>query len=833
MVEREAPVNSLVEETKEKLTLNTSPDEVNGQGDGASAERTHARQRVLVTPSEGVHNNGYDNEDHNYILREYDEIFDPEGNSYVISDLIGKGAFSLVAECYSKKFQRYVAVKIVKNRHQYSDQALNEVKLVNLINKHDTENNSNNVVHMLDFFVFRHHVCIVFELLAANLYELSQQVKYKGLSLMMIKAISKQVLESLLDLGANGIIHGDIKPENILFESSQSAKVKLIDLGSACLDGHTLFKYVQSRHYRAPEVIMEHPYDKSIDAWSLGLVCVELYLGFPLFPGASEYDQMAKIAHVIGFPPQKMYEKSTLGSRLFELISDGEEGEPFELKLRDAKDYKALTGKDPKICTNCYSFKKLEDIRKIHESNKESDLKRFEQDDPWMSCFLDFIGGLLQIDPAKRWTPHQALEHPFVNPNVDYTSPFDASKFAEEAAGSSISKTRQKSSHLLYYLTMCTFNLDEGMDAESYRPRFIQMGNQFSMSGYNANLSVTGSTMHTHSAHSREEVEEVADSNSESSSETSSSSDFSQDERDEEEGNEASNFQGQNQRGHGHHGKNQKKRCSYDAQMARPLPGNQGKNRRNSGMSSQFHRGGQMGPMGMGGFGGHGGPTGGKHAKKRWSFNYGVHQYFNQQKQQHPQQMGSGGGGAGLNPFMMLMAQNQQQGTGNHGSTFPMANTAGMDPSGEMKSGVDPSGNPMAGGAGGFFGMAPWGVPNPAYVDPRAYEMMMTANYQNMMMSQTGGVPMMNQMVNPSMFTPGMNTGYLPMGQQGNWNQGARRRMSFDPQIARRSLDGSPKKMQGQRQKAKGGSSHGPNNGNTGNSSSTSSNVNRGSGNSG
>jgi dual specificity protein kinase YAK1 len=78
--------------------------------------------------------------------------------------------------------------------------------------------------------------------------------------------------------------------------------VKIIDLGSACFEGFAIFQYIQSRYYRSPEVLLGLPYDTAIDMWSLGCICAELFLGIPIFPGNSEYDQLSRIIEILGPP---------------------------------------------------------------------------------------------------------------------------------------------------------------------------------------------------------------------------------------------------------------------------------------------------------------------------------------------------------------------------------------------------------------------------------------------------------------------------------------------------------------------------------------------------
>jgi len=76
--------------------------------------------------------------------------------------------------------------------------------------------------------------------------------------------------------------------------------VKLIDFGSACNEGQTIYSYIQSRFYRAPEVLLGVPYTSGIDMWSLGCIAVELFLGLPLYPGNSEHDQAVRIVESLG-----------------------------------------------------------------------------------------------------------------------------------------------------------------------------------------------------------------------------------------------------------------------------------------------------------------------------------------------------------------------------------------------------------------------------------------------------------------------------------------------------------------------------------------------------
>ena len=132
------------------------------------------------------------------------------------------------------------------------------------------------------------------------------------------------------------MIHCDLKPENILLRHPKRSAIKLIDFGSSCRDGQTVYSYIQSRFYRSPEVLLGCSYSTMIDMWSLGCILVEMHTGEPLFSGQDEGDQIVKIYELLGAPPAAMIQSGTKGLKHFKR-NEGDTG----YTLRDRRGRRA------------------------------------------------------------------------------------------------------------------------------------------------------------------------------------------------------------------------------------------------------------------------------------------------------------------------------------------------------------------------------------------------------------------------------------------------------------------------------------------------------------
>lgn len=226
---------------------------------------------------------------------------------YEITQLLGKGTFGQVIEVYDHSTKRSLAMKIIRNQREFYEQSLEEIKLLKILKENDTDLQAN-IVHLEENFMFRNHMviaiqCITFELLSINLYDLLKKHQFKGISPTLIKRFSIQILQALSFTKRFRIIHCDLKPENILLVHISRSSLKVIDFGSASFENNRIQTYIQSRFYRAPEVILGIPLTTAIDMWSFGCILAELFTGSPLFAGEDEKEQLACMMEILGPPP--------------------------------------------------------------------------------------------------------------------------------------------------------------------------------------------------------------------------------------------------------------------------------------------------------------------------------------------------------------------------------------------------------------------------------------------------------------------------------------------------------------------------------------------------
>ncbi|KAK9907302.1 hypothetical protein WJX75_001083 [Coccomyxa subellipsoidea] len=347
---------------------------------------------------------------------------------YIVRDMLGQGTFGQVVRCCREDTREEVAVKVIKNQTAFYHQARVEVGVLQFLNTRGDPENRHHIVRMRDFFVFRNHLCLVFELLSVNLYELVKHNQFRGLSMNLLRVFINQILDALSVLHECNIIHCDLKPENVLLKGLDSGEIKVIDFGSACFENRTMYSYIQSRFYRSPEVLLGYPYDVAIDMWSLGCMAAELYLGLPLFPGASEHDLLVRIVEMLGMPPPHVLGRAQHLRKYFkredELLSVG--GVPMrhqKYRLRTQAEFEALHNVKAPAGKRYFQHTKLPDIIGAYPFRSGLSEAQLAHETERREAFLDFLMGVLDLDPEVRWSPQQALRHPFLT-GERFTGPF-------------------------------------------------------------------------------------------------------------------------------------------------------------------------------------------------------------------------------------------------------------------------------------------------------------------------------------------------------------------------------------------------------------------------
>uniref|UniRef100_A0A671X9Y3 non-specific serine/threonine protein kinase n=1 Tax=Sparus aurata TaxID=8175 RepID=A0A671X9Y3_SPAAU len=338
--------------------------------------------------------------------------------SYEVLEFLGRGTFGQVAKCWKRGTNEIVAIKILKNHPSYARQGQIEVGILNRLSAENAD--EYNFVRSYECFQHKGHTCLVFEMLEQNLYDFLKHSKFSPLPLRHIRPILQQVATALMKLKSLGLIHADLKPENIMLVDPlrQPYRVKVIDFGSAShVSKAVCSTYLQSRYYRAPEIILGLPFCEAIDMWSLGCVIAELFLGWPLYPGASEYDQIRYISQTQGLPAEYLLSAGTKTVRFFNRGPDSS----YPLwRLKTPSEHEMEMGIKSKEARK-YIFNCLDDMMQVNLSShlEGTDMLAEKAD---RREFIDLLKRMLRLDADKRITPTKTLGHPFVTMShlVDY-----------------------------------------------------------------------------------------------------------------------------------------------------------------------------------------------------------------------------------------------------------------------------------------------------------------------------------------------------------------------------------------------------------------------------
>jgi len=319
-----------------------------------------------------------------------------------------------------------VTVKVMKRQHMYTGHR--EVRALQFL--HSRLRNgapAPGIVRLLDTFTLGAHFCLVLERLHPRLLDwVAESAALPSLSASLpdLRKIAYQLLVTVAFLHLHGVVHADIKPDNLLLREpagSPSIAISLVDLGGAFstteTDMKTLLAEVQTLPYRAPEVALGLPCGCTIDEWSMGVVLAEAALKRPLFPCTSPIDLVQAMAAQLGPLPAELVAASTLGQH-YDLsslvmppppvgISDGGGNELIESRRNGAGmlSYSTLL----EVLGSKAAASVTAGLA-ISSSVNSTVPHALRQLDP---LFADLVMGLLQYNPEKRLHAKQALLHPF------------------------------------------------------------------------------------------------------------------------------------------------------------------------------------------------------------------------------------------------------------------------------------------------------------------------------------------------------------------------------------------------------------------------------------
>ena len=290
-------------------------------------------------------------------------------NKYQILEVIGEGAYGIVYKCKNKKTNEIVAIKkFLEEYDKLPKKEINREIYALQISKHE------NIVKFIEAFLNKGYLYLVFEYAEKNLLQIIEE-NPKGLNPEQIRSFIYQICSAVSYLHKKNIIHRDIKPENILIKNN--TQIELCDFGFArkmkinkeTNNYEKMTEYMATRWYRAPELILSQGiYGPEIDFWSIGCIMGELSDGKPMFPGDNQINQLEYIIKLIGNLPE-------------EQVNYFNNNPVFNVN-------KLLTVKNP------------ETLEKRYEKIMSSEA-------------IDFMKGLLELDPKKRLNSDTVFEHKY------------------------------------------------------------------------------------------------------------------------------------------------------------------------------------------------------------------------------------------------------------------------------------------------------------------------------------------------------------------------------------------------------------------------------------
>lgn len=333
------------------------------------------------------------------------EILSSKSSQYLVEKVLGEGCFGKVAQCTKVDTKEKMALKILG-----SDES-GTIELLMLQELRRLDPDKVNLVKLTEHFHYSGYVCLAFEMLDVTLYDYMREMKFRPMHLFEIQMITQQLLVALNALKSIGMVHADIKPDNIMFINRQrhSVMVKLIDFGMArplwLLQGGP-GRMIQPLPFRAPEVILGLELDEAVDMWSLGCVLAFMCLGQSLYPGC-EYKVIKETVEIQGQIDDHLLDSGLYTNSFFR---KDEDSPTPSWKMNTHQEYIDATKGTPHKCTESNEpTPSLEDMLEF-----SPDLMGNIQERKDTMALLCLLKHMLKVDPEKRIKASDALENHFI-----------------------------------------------------------------------------------------------------------------------------------------------------------------------------------------------------------------------------------------------------------------------------------------------------------------------------------------------------------------------------------------------------------------------------------
>lgn len=324
-------------------------------------------------------------------------------NRYTVYGYTGQGVFSNVIRARDQaRGGSDVAVKIIRNNEIMHKTGLRELEILKRLNDADADDKFH-CLRLFRHFFHKRHLCMVMEPLSMNLREvLKKYGKNSGIHIKAVRSYTQQILLALKLLKKTGILHADIKPDNILVNESKLL-LKLCDFGSAAMVTENDFTpYLVSRFYRAPEIILGVPYDFGIDMWSTACTIYELSTGRIMFSGKSNNEMLKYFMDLKGKIPNKIIKKGIFKDQHFDAQCNFLYHELDRVTERE----KVV------VMTSIKPTRDLQsELAPSHHRLPANEAKKITQ-------LKDLLERMLMLDPAKRASVNHCLAHPFIQEKI-------------------------------------------------------------------------------------------------------------------------------------------------------------------------------------------------------------------------------------------------------------------------------------------------------------------------------------------------------------------------------------------------------------------------------